>query len=423
MKKILSLTVSLACMTVFAQPTIPAVSPNLKQKFQFDANGQFRVMQITDPQGAFPLEEPVKKLLRQGIQKYRPSIIILTGDNTSCRNKHGEFEKVIGEFMNIFVEEKVPHAITFGNHDSENKGDDYYTRQEQYDIYKKIGGEYFVDFDIAELSGVGSGAIPLYSGDKPVFNLIVMDSGDYAKKHVYDGCRTDQIKWYEENAGVLPCLWFQHIIVCEVNMTNVLVHVPSRAANIQILETEDAAEGDADAFFSKPLNKNIKKLPEKAIWSDKLKKYIIFKEKDKNKDVMPWIEQRKCYMIKPAGTVWNDDVNSFDKLAEGIGTGELKEKPCPPSWDAYTDAKHTYEGRTLYQSWLKMGNMKGAYFGHDHMNTFDVTDKNGIRLGFCKAATLHSYNDGNPGFRIYDISADGSFKTEIVTAKDLGIIK
>ena len=128
-------------------------------------------------------------------------------------------------------------------------------------------------------------------------------------------------------------------------------------------------------------------------------------------------------MIKPAGTVWNDDVNSFDKLAEGIGTGELKEKPCPPRWGAYTDAEHTYEGRTLYQSWLKMGNLKGVYFGHDHMNTFDVTDKNGIRLGFCKAATLHSYNDGNPGFRIYDISTDGSYKTEIVTAKDLGIIK
>ena len=193
MKKILSLAVSLACMTVFAQPTLPAVSPNLKQKFHFDANGQFRVMQITDPQGAFPLEEPVKKLLRQGIQKYRPSIIILTGDNTSCRNKHDEFEKVIGEFMNIFVEEKVPHAITFGNHDSERKGEEFYTRQEQYDIYKKMGGEYFVDFDIAELSGVGSGAIPLYSGDKPVFNLIVMDSGDYPKGGGYDGCRTDQI--------------------------------------------------------------------------------------------------------------------------------------------------------------------------------------------------------------------------------------
>ncbi|MBO7619882.1 MAG: metallophosphoesterase, partial [Victivallales bacterium] len=159
MKKILTLAVSMACLAAFAQPKLPAVSPNLTQKFQFDANGQFRVMQITDPQGAFPLEEPVKKLLRQGIQKYRPNIIILTGDNTSSRNKHGEFEKAIAEFMNIFVEEKVPHAITFGKHDSERKGEEFYTRQEQYYLYKKMGGEYFVDFDIAELSGVGSGAI------------------------------------------------------------------------------------------------------------------------------------------------------------------------------------------------------------------------------------------------------------------------
>ena len=75
-------------------------------------------------------------------------------------------------------------------------------------------------------------------------------------------------------------------------MTNVLVHVPSRPADIQILETEDAAEGDADAFFSKPLNKNIKKLPENAIWSKELKKYIIPEAN------MVWINQRKCYMIR-----------------------------------------------------------------------------------------------------------------------------
>ena len=98
MKKILSLALLLACMSLLAQPEeLPAYSPNLTQKFNFDANGQFRVMQLTDPQGAFPLEEPVKQLIRQGIQKYRPNIIILTGDNTSSRSKHGEFEQAIAE--------------------------------------------------------------------------------------------------------------------------------------------------------------------------------------------------------------------------------------------------------------------------------------------------------------------------------------
>ena len=406
-------------MTILAQSTPPAISPNLAQKFRFDADGNFRVMQITDPQGAYPLEQPVKELIRQGIRKYRPSLIILTGDNTACYNRRGEFEQAVHEFMDIFVEEQVPHAITFGNHDSERKGADFYTRQEQYDIYKQIGGNYFVDFDIQELSGVGSGAIPVYASDgtAPLFNLIVMDSGDYPPQGGYDGCRTDQIRWYEENAGTLPCLWFQHIIVCEVNKTNVLVHIPSRPANIQLLETEDTAEGDPEGFFSEPLKRWIKKLPETAIWSAPLKQYILA---DAN---AVWANALKMYMIQPEGTVWNDDVAAFDRLAEGVGIGELKEKPCPPSWEVYTNPEHTYEGRTLYQSWLKMGNLKGVYFGHDHMNTFDVTDCNGIRLGFCKAATLCSYNDGDPGFRIFDIHADATYDTQIVTARQLGIIK
>ena len=409
----------LLSMTSFAQSTLPAISPNLVQQFRFDAGGNFRVMQVTDPQGAYPLEQPVKELIRQGIRKYRPSLIILTGDNTACYNRHGEFEQAVHEFMDIFVEEQVPHAITFGNHDSERKGADFYTRQEQYDIYKQIGGKYFVDFDIQELSGVGSGAIPIYASDgtAPLFNLIVMDSGDYPPQGGYDGCRTDQIRWYEENAGILPCLWFQHIIVCEVNKTNVLVHIPSRPANIQLLEAEDTTEGDPEGFFSEPLNRWIKKLPETAIWSDPLKQYILAEAN------AVWANALKMYMIQPAGTVWNDDVAAFDRLAEGIGTGELKEKPCPPLWEVYTNPDHTYEGRTLYQSWLKMGNLKGVYFGHDHMNTFDVTDQNGIRLGFCKAATLCSYNDGDPGFRIFDIHADATYDTQIVTAKQLGIIK
>ena len=415
MQKLLALL--LLEMTVLAHAAPPAVSPNLAQRFHFDASGTFRVMQITDPQGIYPLEEPVKQLIRQGIQKYRPALIVLTGDNTACYNRHGEFEKAVAEFMDIFVEEKVPHAITFGNHDSERKGPEFYTRQEQYDIYKKLGGKYFVDFDIAELTGVGNGAIPLraHDGEEPLFNLVVMDSGDYPPQGGYDGCHSDQIQWYEENAGTLPCLWFQHIIVCEINKTNVLVHVPTHPADFQLLETVDANPDEPGSFFSKPLGRQVKALPEGAIWSNAFGSYVLLKEP------AAWSEARQVFLAQPPGTVWNNDVDSFDRLAEGVGTGELKEKPCPPQWSVYADDAHTYQGRTLYQSWLKMGNLKGAYFGHDHMNTCDVTDCNGIRLGFCKAATLCSYNDGDPGFRIFDIHADGSYDTQIVTANQLGI--
>ena len=57
---------------------------------------------------------------------------------------------------------------------------------------------------------------------RPSFNLFVMDSGDYPEKTGpewpgYDGCRSDQIAWYERVSGKAPCLWFQHIIVPDAN--------------------------------------------------------------------------------------------------------------------------------------------------------------------------------------------------------------
>lgn len=39
----------------------------------------------------------------------------------------------------------------------------------------------------------------------------------------------------------------------------------------------------------------------------------------------------------------------------------------------------------MADAWRKSGCMKGAFFGHDHTNTFDGMDKNGIRLGMTKS--------------------------------------
>ena len=104
-------------------------------------------------------------------------------------------------------------------------------------------------------------------------------------------------------------------------------------------------------------------------------------------------------------------------LAKGIA-GVLKEHTCPPYWKTYRDAAHTFEGRTLYDSWRRMGNLRGAYFGHDHMNTFDGTDANGIRLGMTKCCTFWSYNDNNPGVRVFTVRPDGTYATSIFAESD-----
>ncbi len=331
-------------------PTLPASSnlPRPAPQFAFGADGAFTFLHVTDVQERGKLHPRSAAVLRAAIAATKPQLVILTGDNVdSGGNQRDSFEKAMGALVTIFEETKTPFCVTFGNHDSERKGEGFLTRQEQYDWFKARGGALFVDHDVPELTGVGSGAIELVRDKKPAVRLFVMDSGAYAPGG-YDGCHADQIAWYERTAADgLPHLWFQHIIVPDANNNGLF-----RAA----------AEGEGG------------------------------------------IEMPVC------GT----KVRAV--LADGV-KGVFKEFTCPPKWPAYRDANHTHEGRTLYDAWKANGHMVGAYFGHDHKNTFDGVDKNGIRIGMTKALTLCSYNDNDPGLRLFVVHPDGSFETEIGSEK------
>ena len=335
-------------------------------RFEFGPDGKFTFFHLTDlhlnPNGR-KLHPSVERIILAALEKYRPSLLVLTGDNVNGQNgdvnSRGKFEETVDPLIELFGSKEVPFCVTFGNHDSEKKGPDRFSRQEQYDYYKEKGGKFFVDHDVPELYGVGSGVVQIFKrgARKPSFNLFVMDSGDYPEATGagwpgYEGCHADQIAWYERVSGKTPCLWFQHIIVPDVNVGGLFVDAPP-------CSDPKAKENDENGY----------------------------------KMSCPDGERRML-------------------LAKGVA-GVLKEHTCPPYWKTYRDEAHTFEGRTLYDSWRKMGNLKGAYFGHDHMNTFDGTDANGIRLGMTKCCTYWSYNDGNPGLRVFKVSADGTYSTEI----------
>lgn len=378
--------------------------------FPFHEDGTFRVCQVTDIQDVPPINEDMAAFLRKTLAEQRPDLALLTGDNTETCGDKQTFPLVAREIVDLFREAGVPFAITFGNHDSEKKGEQWFTRQEQYDIFRQLGGDLFVDHDVPELSGVGSGAIALKDQDKPAFLLLLMDSGDYARGG-YDGCRKDQIRWYEENASHLPCLWFQHIIPWDIYENGVLEAVPpTQKANPSLYNHIPATPEEEGAFFSAPLNAYIKPLPQGVVWLPELHAYGTPVPK------MHWVPSLGAYMLPPPGSHWCPMTGQFMALSSRLPVeGTMEEAPCPPTKECYEDQDHTWQGRTLYQSWRKMGNLKGAYFGHDHVNTFDAIDENGIRMGFGKAATLHSYNDGNPGVRFFDIRKDGTYKTWTVT--------
>ena len=49
---------------------------------------------------------------------------------------------------------------------------------------------------------------------------------------------------------------------------------------------------------------------------------------------------------------------------------------------------------------------------------FDGTDANGIRLGMTKCCTFWSYNDNNPGVRVFTVRPDGTYATSIFAESD-----
>ena len=178
-------------------------------RFAFGDDGEFRFLQLADlhlkPAGG-KLHPRVEKTLRAAFAKFRPSLLVLTGDNVSGQdgdvNARGGFETAVDPLIGLFREHRIPFCVTFGNHDSEKKGSDRFSRQEQYDYYKARGGDCFVDHDVPELHGVGSGVVSLCRRGESAasFNLFVKDSGDYCGSG-YDGCHADQIAWYERVSG------------------------------------------------------------------------------------------------------------------------------------------------------------------------------------------------------------------------------
>ncbi len=318
------------------------------EPLRFDANGRFALLHITDIQVHNTNYQASLDIL-DGIVKacpVKPSLVVLTGDQVDGTHGVDAFTNNIAPLINFFVTNDLRFAVAFGNHDSEhgdkNRGlDPAQMREAEWAFYKSHGGACFVDFDVRELTGTGSGVVPVMdakTGRRAAFNIFLMDSGSYGKKADggrggYDGCYADQIQWYADVSGDTPCLWFQHIIV---------------------------PEGAKAVFFS----------GDRAV-------------------------------------------------------GGKYENPCPTQYALYVDAAHTLpprspdgKRRTLYDVWVEKGNLKGAYFGHDHRNTYDGTDENGIRLGYTKSITVQSYGDGDPGARYFLLNEkDGSYQTEIYTSK------
>ncbi len=355
-------------LTLFPVSSLTA-SAAFSGALQFDQQGKFTVMQVADIQESTTVNSRVITLLQKAIARFGPDLVVFTGDNQTGGSL--TYKTVINKFLQPLLDTNTKYAVTFGNHDDE--GWPSVSKSTQYDYYISHGGNLAIDHDVDALSGVGSGVIPIYpygqSSGTPAFQVFLMDSGTYASSG-YDCPYTDQIDYYIQRSQTypnVPSLWYMHIIVPDI-YTRTMLQVPSGTAN--------SYTGSGSPFNN-----------------------------------YSWI-------LDPAKIDWTKSSQSLSEI--------YKEPPCPADQSTYTAAAHrssaVYGSKTLYEAWAAYGNLLGAYFGHDHKNSFVMTTDDGIHLGYGKAPTLNSYNDGNPGLRIFHLDVNGTYTSQSVTEADIDYI-
>lgn len=74
-----------------------------------------------------------------------------------------------------------------------------------------------------------------------------------------------------------------------------------------------------------------------------------------------------------------------------------------------------------FDSWVKQGDVIGAYFGHDHINCFNGT-VDGIDLGYTPGAGFNVYGPGlDRGVRVFEINENSpeKYETRVITYRTL----
>lgn len=367
-KRVLSILLALTMIVAVIPFSALTSSAAFSGTLQFNQAGKFRIIQLADIQDYNNVNSRTLTLITNAMVRYQPDLVVFTGDNYKGGYWTSYFETAVNQFTQPLINNNIKFAVTFGNHDDESTAP---SKTTQYNYYKSRGGNLFVDHDVSALTGVGNGVMPIYpygqTSGTPAFQVYLMDSGTYASSG-YENPRTDQIDYYIQRSltyPTVPSIWFQHIIVPDVfweTMTTTSNGTPGQS-------------GNGSAFGSQT-----------------------------------WYLQ-------------TNRINWAKSGQETTVANIFKELPCPPNESVYKDSAHrsssSYGSKTLYEAWRDYGNMLGTYYGHDHKNSFVTTTQHGIDIGFGKAATLESYNDGNPGFRVFDLDVNGTYATHNVTEAHL----
>lgn len=328
----------------------------------FNKDGKLTILQVADIQDNAVLSPLCKKSLRLVIEKTNPDLIILTGDNIggySCKTKVLA-TAAIRQYMDIFEKYGVPVAQVFGNHDDQ---DTPLTKELQFEVYKQY--KCFIGCEgVTAETTVGGNTMR----NVGTYNVPIYESTDSDKVAFNIWCFDSGTYNPDDSYGgygyVLPeqLDWY-------VEKANELA-----AAN--------GGEPVPSFAFQHIVPPQIK--------------YAL-------KEVPEGTEGAVSF----AGS-WYTLPDDVDRA-----TNWLSEAPCPPD-------TNFAEGYNQVDTMLRQGDVKAVFFGHDHINAYQVNYE-GIDLVSSPGATYASYNDDHRGYRTItlDLNDLSTYETATYTNVEL----
>ena len=212
----------------------------MKEKRLEFKDGKFKILQVSDPQDMHYPRRSMIKMLDKAYDELKPDLVVFTGDNVlsnhllDARFGNGQvaegweatrkrMKKSLEIILAPLEKRGIPFAMIFGNHDDMC----CMTKEEIIDLYR----EYSCFVGLTDTYGygdVGTHNVLVYSGDKPKFNLWMMDTSRQDKEpgEGRECVTADAVEWYVNTSNALKdtnggkplySLMFQHIPVCEID--------------------------------------------------------------------------------------------------------------------------------------------------------------------------------------------------------------
>src|SRR5690606_9679039 len=209
MRKYTLLFILIIACTISGAQSVP--------ELRFNQNGELKIVQFTDTH--IELKEKKNLEVYSTVEKVmlaeKPDLVVLTGDIVT----EDDPQEAIRKLADIFMKNKTPWTMIFGNHESEHN----LSREKLAHFIEEL--PYCLNKNEENSVGYSNFILPVFGKeDKPVAQLYFMDSNTYSTLEPTVGgwgwFTHKQVEWYRRQSNSLtqsnggkpfPALAFFHI--------------------------------------------------------------------------------------------------------------------------------------------------------------------------------------------------------------------